>query len=159
MTKESVVSQCLAMVKPVEEVFRSRWRLSTLKRIDPELHGLLNEQIDLFESSLITGTDGETREQAAAMVRGWEAARRRLELEPQPDDAYFAGYDEMTMTKVIIGPCTKSIARIQHIAGERLVMITPDEVARLIGGMGALVEVKAIFPDAEILSVGEERGN
>lgn len=155
MTRESIISECLSMVRPVEEAFRSRWRLSTLKRIDPELHGLLQEQIDLFESSLVTGTDAETREQAAAMVRGWEAAWRRLELEANPDDAYMAGYDEMTMTKVIIGPTAKSIARVQHIAGQRLVMITPDEVARLIGGMGALIEVKAVFPDSEVLSAAE----
>jgi hypothetical protein len=155
LPKPSIVAECMAMVAPAELAFTSRWRLSTLKRLDPELHQLLAEQIDLYERSLVTGSDDETREQSAAMVRGWRAACARMEIPLQPDDAYFAGYDEMTMTKVIIGPCARSIARVQHIAGQHLIMITPDEVARLIGGMGALVEVKAIFPDAEILPAQE----
>lgn len=149
--KPSVVAECLALVAPAESAFRSRWRTSTLKRLDPELYQLLAEQIDLYETSLITGSDEDTRDQAAAMVRGWRAACARMEAPLEDDDAYFTGYDESTLTKVVIGPFMASVARVQFVKGERLILVTPDEVARLVGGMGALLEVKAIFPDAEIL--------
>lgn len=155
--KPTVVSECLVMVAQAELAFRSRWRLTTLKRLDPELHARIAEQIDLYETSLVCGTDQETRDQAAAMVRGWRAACARMEAPLEPDDAYFTGYDESTLTKVVIGPCTASVARVQYHKGERVVLVTPDEVARLVGGMGALLEVKSIFPDAEILPIPAPR--
>lgn len=150
----AIVSQSLALTGPAEAAFRSRWRLGTLRRADPDLHALLIEQIDLYNAALITGTDAEVKLQAAAMVRGWRAACAALEGPLAPDDAYLTGWDPNTGTRVVIAEQQGSIGRIQSVAGERVVMVTPDEVARMIAGMTIIAEAKRLFPDAEIMSVG-----
>jgi hypothetical protein len=150
----SVVGDALALVAPAETAFRSRWRLGTLKRIDADLHQALVEQIDLFETALVTGTDGEVRLQAEAMVRGWRAACAALESPLLPDDAYFQGVDWTSGTRVVIAEQKGCVGRVQSIKGERVVLVTPDEVARLVGGLGLLAECKSVFPDAEILQAG-----
>ena len=148
------VSECLSLVAPAEAAFRSRWRLATLRRLDPELHGLLVEQVDLFNMSLITGTANEAREHAQAMVRGWRAACVALEAPLQADDAYLVGFDSNTGTRVVVAEQMTSVARVQSVAGERVVLVTPDEVARMVAGMAIVAEAKRLFPDAEVMSVG-----
>lgn len=146
-------SKALALTNPAETAFRSRWRLGTLLRVDPELHGLLVEQIDLYNTALITGTDRELEEQAAAMVRGWRAACGALEAPLVADDAYLVGFDPNTGTRVVVSDQIGSMARIQAVNGERVVMVTPDEVARMVAGMTIIAEAKRLFPDAEVMSV------
>ena len=46
-----------------------------------------------------------------------------------------------------------SVARVQSVAGERVVLVTPDEVARMVAGMAIVAEAKRLFPDAEIMSI------
>lgn len=149
-----VVSECLALVAPAETAYRSRWRLGTLARLDAGLYGLLVEQIDLFNAALVTGTVSEVREHAAAMVRGWRAACARLEAPLVPDDAYLMGFDANTGTRVVVSEQLGSIGRIQRVAGDRVMMVTPDEVARMVAGMAVIAEAKQFFPDAEIMEVG-----
>lgn len=151
-----VVTQCMEMVAPAETAYRSRWRLSTLKRVDADLHQALTEQIDLYNTALVTGSYAEARLQADAMVRGWRAACAKLESPALPDDAYQTGFDYNTGTRVVIAEQQASIARVQRVAGERVVMVTPDEVARMVAGMGIFAEVKTLFPNAEILCVDRE---
>lgn len=153
----SVVSQCLAMVSPAESAFRSRWRLSTLQRINPDLHDMLLEQMALYETALVTGSDAEAKLQSEAMVRGWRAACAALEAPLQSDDAYLVGWDAGTATKVVISDQRSSVGRVQIKDGERVLMVTPDEVARVIGGMRMIAEAKAIFPDAEIVQLSPVR--
>lgn len=148
-----IVAQCLALVAPAESAFRSRWRLSTLKRVNADLHQALSEQIDLYNQALITGSDKDCRIQSEAMVRGWRAACAALESPLLPDDSYQVGIDYNTGTRVVIAEQKDSIARVQRIDGERVVMVTPDEVARMVAGMGIFAEVKSLFPNAEILQV------
>lgn len=153
---ESVISECLALVAPAESAFRSRWRFSTLARVDPDLANLVEEQRTLYDVALLTGSDQECREQAAAMVRGWRAACARLEQPLQSDDAYFVGWDSRTGRKVVIGDHPASTARVQPSAtqpGLSVTYITPDEVARLVTGLEMLDSVKAYFPDAELISI------
>lgn len=148
-----IVAQCLALVQPAESAFRSRWRLSTLQRVDADLHQALVEQISLYDNALVTGTDQECRIQSEAMVRGWRAACAALESPMLPDDAYQVGFDYNTGTRVVIAEQKASIARVQRVDGERVVMVTPDEVARMVAGMGIFAEVKNLFPDTELLSI------
>lgn len=150
-----VVAECLALVAPAETAYRSRWRLGTLKRLDPELHGLLVEQIDLFNMSLVTGTAQEARDHAAAMVRGWRAACGALEAPLQADDAYLVGFDHNTGTRVVVAEQLSSVARVQGGPGERVILVTPDEVARMVAGMAVIAEAKRLFPDAEVMSVSD----
>lgn len=148
-----LVADCLAAVAPAETAFRSRWRLGTLARVDGELHRLLSEQIDLYNAALVTGSDSEARTQAEAMVRGWRAAVAALESPLQPDDAYFVGFDPNTGTRVVVAEQLTAVGRIQRVEGERVVLVTPDEVARMVAGMAIVSEVKQFFPDSEILEV------
>lgn len=152
-----IVSQCLALVAPAETAYRSRWRLSTLQRVNADLHQALSEQIDLYNQALVTGSDKECRVQSEAMVRGWRAACAALESPMLPDDAYLVGMDYNTGTRVVIAEQKASVARVQVKDGERVVMVTPDEVARMVAGMGIFAEVKSLFPDAELLQI--EKGN
>ena len=154
--QEKLIAECMAMVAPAEAAFRSRWRMSTLKRIDPELHQALSEQIDLYCSSLVTGSDAETREQSQAMVRGWRAACAALETPLQPDDAYLVGFDGVSGLRVVISDSKQSIARVQVVDGQRVVMVSPDEVAKMIAGLNLIAEAKSCFPDAEVISIYPE---
>ncbi|MET0364140.1 MAG: hypothetical protein ABW169_05760 [Sphingobium sp.] len=154
----SVVAKCLALVGPAENSFRSRWRMSTLARIDPDLHKLLEEQRALYDSALLKGSDAEAREQSEAMVRGWRAACQRMEAPLQPDDSYMIGFDVMTGTKVCIAHHKGCHARAQQVEGQNVTLMTPDEVAKLLGGVSTLQQVKAAFPDAEFVNFEEMEG-
>lgn len=147
-----VVSECVALVAPAENAFRSRWRLSTLKKVDADLCDRLVEQIGLYNQAMVTGTVTDAREQAQAMVRGWQAACAALESPLLPDDAYQVGYDYESGTRVVVADHQGSVARVQAVKGERVVMVTPDEVARIVGGLGIIAEAKSFFPDAEIIT-------
>ncbi len=149
-----IVSIALKMVGPAETAFRSRWRMSTLKRVNADLHQMLVEQIDLYNTSMVTGSDAEVQAQSEAMVRGWRAACAALESPLLPDDAYLVGFDGNTGTRVVIANQQASLARVQSVNGERVVLITPDEVAIMMGGMSLLTEAKRFFPDAEVVSFG-----
>lgn len=148
-----VVAECLALVQPAESAFRSRWRLSTLVRVNPDLHQALVEQIDLYNQALVTGTTTDAREHSAAMVRGWRAACAALESPLLADDAYLTGFDAATGTRVVIAEQRASVGRVQALKGERVLIVTPDEVARLMAVSTILAETKALFPDAELVAV------
>lgn len=153
MTPSKVVSECLALTQPAETAFRSRWRLSTLARVNAGLHTALCEQIDLYNAALVTGSATDAREHAAAMVRGWAAACRALESPLLSDDAYLTGFDPSTGTRVVIAEQHGSIGRVQCLKGERVLVVTPDEVAKLMAVSTILAETKALFPDAEIVAM------
>lgn len=151
---ERLVSDCLALVAPAADAFLSRWRLSTLRRLDPELHGLLIEQENLYNAALVTGTADEAREQSAAMVRGWRAAVARCEA--TVDDAYLVGACPRTGTRVCVGTHLGSVARVQadpNHAGLNVLFVTPDEVARMMGGLALVASCKTAFPDAEVIEL------
>lgn len=147
----SLVAELMSMVSQAETAFRSRWRLATLARLDAELHDRLCEQIGLYDRAMITGSDAEAREQAEAMVRGWRAAVAALESPLQPDDSYLTGWDPNTNTVVVIANCSGSGARAQVAAGQKIVCVTPDEVAKIVAGLNIIVEAKSLFPDAEVI--------
>jgi hypothetical protein len=151
----SVVAQALALVTPAERAFKSRWRVSTLERIDSDLAQAVNEQQALYDSALLKGSDADVRLQSEAMVRGWRAACQRMEHPLQEDDAYFIGFDTQTGAKVCIADHKACAARAQQIHGEKVMLVTPDEVAKLMGGMTALTQIKGAFPDAEFMNFEE----
>lgn len=125
--------------------------MSTLERIDHELHGLLCEQNDLYSTALISGSTEELREQSGAMVRGWAAGCRAME--GQPADAYLTGIDWATKTRVVISDSKQSIQHVPHEAGVRVLAVSPEEIAKLFGRMGVVSLVKDAFPDAEVISM------
>lgn len=151
----NLVAQLLAMVAPAETAFRSRWRLQSLQRVDPELHRLLVEQLNLYDAAMVTGSDQDAREQAEAMVRGWRAACAAMESPLQADDAYLTGYDLNTDTIVVIAKVKESGPRAERVLGRKVITITPDEVAKVIAGLNIIAEAKSLFPDAEVIRFHE----
>lgn len=152
------MSELIAMVAPAEQAFRSRWRMSTLLRADPDLHQALVEQIGLYNAALVTGGDDEAKEHAGAMVRGWRAACAALEAPLQDDDAYFTGIDYKTGLHVVIGEHRASVGRVQIKDDRKVIFMTPDEVAALVAGIQIIAEAKSVFPDAEIIQEYPEYG-
>lgn len=153
MKTQNIASQCVAMVAPAESAFHSRWHLRTLARINPELHDRLVVQIGLYETALVTGSDSDAKIQSEAMVRGWAAACKAMEADLTPDDAYQTGIDYLTGTRVVIGSCKASAGRVQAIDGERVIFVSPDEVACILGGLRSLSQAKSLFPDAEVIEM------
>lgn len=149
MSRETIDVQCLNQVRDAEEAFLQRWRLSSLARIDQELHDLLQEQRHLFENALFGRNENETELQAGATVRGWKAAIACMVEATAPDDACLYGVDHATGTVVAIGERGRSGYQVKE--GQRLVFVTPDEVAKMVAGIGLLIEVKQVFPDAEVI--------
>jgi hypothetical protein len=143
----------MGQVAEAAKAFESRWTLTALKRVDADLHRLFNEQQDLYHQALITGSDHEVEEQAAAMCRGWAAIARAMETAEAEDDAYLLGFHGATGTRVAIGEQKHAIARVRELHGDKVVWITPDEVAALVGGMELLKAAKGVFPDAEVINL------
>lgn len=146
----ALIAELMASVAPAEAAFRSRWRLSTLERVDKDLHDRLLEQQALYDRAMVAGPDSEAREQAEAMIRGWRAACAALEDPLRPDDAYLMGYDGRTGIAVIIAE-QKGGARSQVRDGQKVITVTPDEVAKIVAGLSVIREAKCLFPDAEVV--------
>ena len=150
---EPLIPRVMGQVAEAAKAFESRWTLTALKRVEADLHRLFNEQQDLYHQALITGSDREVEEQAAAMCRGWAAIARAMETTGVEDDAYLLGFHGATGTKVAIGEQKHAIARVRELHGDKVVWITPDEVAALVGGMELLKAAKGVFPDAEVINL------
>lgn len=156
-----VVGELMGLVAPAEAAFRCRWRMQTLERVDKDLHDRLLEQQALYDRALIAGPESEAREQTEAMVRGWRAAVAALESPLRPDDAYLVGFDQRTGIAVVIAERPQSKARAEVRDGQRIITVTPDEVAKIIAGWSVLTEAKSLFPDAEVVAFvgdGDEEG-
>jgi hypothetical protein len=149
----NVDADCLEMVSIAEDMFLGRWRLSSLAAVDPELYERLKEQRTLFDVALFGSEPRETQSQAEATVRGWKAACALMDGLSAPDDAFQYGTDPTTGTVVAIGIRPPSDGRLQLKKGQRVIFVTPDEVAKLVAGAGLLASIKHAFPDAEILNV------
>jgi len=135
-----------------EQVFLSRWRLSSLKRVDPKLYDRLEEQRILFDKAIFSD-DRESKLQGEAMQRGWAAATQRMIVLDEPDDAFMYGTDPKTGAVVAIGVAPPKDSRLHLKNGHRVTFVTPDEVATMVAAYGALIAVKQAFPDCEVLAI------
>lgn len=151
MPRAATVAQCLATVAPAETAFHSRWRLSSLKRVDAELWQAVTEQQELYGAACIMGSDEDAREAAASMVRGWNAACKAMETAQWGEDAYLMGMDDASGIQVVIAEHKGSRDALAKRYGEPLVLMTPSEVAALLGTVKLIEQAKLHFPDAEIL--------
>jgi hypothetical protein len=150
---EPLIVRVMGQIADAAEAFESRWTLNALNRIDPDLHRIFGEQQDLYHEALIRGSDHEVEEQAAAMCRGWAEVARAMEAAEAKDDAYLLGFHDGTGTRVAIGEQKYAIARVRELHGGKVIWITPDEVAALVGGMELLKAAKGVFPDAEVINL------
>ena len=150
---EPSIPRVMGQVGEAARSFESRWTLAALKRVDAGLHRRFTEQQDLYHQAQITGSDHEVEEQAAAMCRGWAAVTRAMAAAGAEDDAYLLGFHGATGTRIAIGEQKHAIARVRELHGDKVIWITPDEVAALVGGMELLKAAKGVFPDAEIINL------
>lgn len=150
------IAAVMQRVSDAASPFESRWSLRSLRRLDRDLHDRLLEQQSLYHEALITGDAAEVEEQSAAMCRGWAAVTRVMEAAGVEDDAYLLGHDSKTGTTVAIGENRHCIKRVRDVHGERVVWLTPDEIATLfagIEGFKTIAAVKQHFPGAEIIDL------
>lgn len=148
-----------ALIRQVADAaapFESRWTLRALRGVDRELHDRLVEQQGLYHEAVVTGRLGDLEEHAAAMVRGWRVVVARMEQAQVEDDAYLIGQCARTGTKVAIGSARQASARVREIHGDRVIWMTPDEVAVMMGGLQGIRTVEAVkgfWPTAEIIEL------
>lgn len=134
-------------------MFESRWTMRALRRVDAELCQAVEEQRSLFAEALLVGGEVEVVEHGEAMCRGWAVAVRRLEEAQEPDESYFLGQDSRTGIQVAVGPSSAATARVRELHGDRVIWLTPDEVAAMFAGLQDVAKVKALWPGAEITRI------
>jgi hypothetical protein len=133
-----------------------RWTLAALKRIDRDLHRRLLDQRDLFDQALVTGTAQDIEAHGAALCRGYAIVIQALERAAEPDDAYMLGQDTRTGFHVAIGQQKAAAQRVREVHGDKVVWITPDDVATIVAhleGFKPITLIKRLFPGAEILDL------
>lgn len=149
----AIVAAAMRDVSTAAEAFESRWTLTALSRVDEMLHERLVTQQSHYHEAMITKDAGDVRKLAAAMCRGWVAAASAMENAGTEDDAYMLGLHGGTGTRVAIGSQLHAMKRVRELHGEKVIWITPDEVAALVGGMEALKKAKDVFPGAEVINL------
>ena len=134
--------------------FGCRWLMTSLARVDPELHGDLVEQQSFWHQARLAGDEQEVIEQGEAMIRGWQAAVARMTKAGALDDAYALGQCGAVTVAIGLGGCGCSRAR--EVGGQRVVWLTPDEVAQLYAGLQMIGKVQELWPDAKVVQVVEK---
>lgn len=147
----STVLKWMRAVADAAIAFEGRWTFRALNRVNPGLHQLMTEQLDLFHAAQVTGTAAEVETQGAATVRGYQAIAKAMATAGESDDAYVIGQDLRTGLVIAIGDRRAATARVRDVHGNKAIFVTPDEVAGLLASIEGLARLKQIFPGAEIL--------
>lgn len=147
----AVIAQWQTAVAAAAAPFEGRWRISSLRAIDPELAEAMADQIGLYRKALVTEDVEAVALHGAATCRGWNAVFSRMEAAGAADDAYLVGSHGGVL--VAIGEALASIPRVREIHGDGIVFLSPAEVACLVAGMTALKRVKEVWPAAEIIAL------
>lgn len=134
--------------------FERRWTMAALKRVNPDLAIRLREQCLLFDRACVVGEVEEVSTQGAATCRGHAAAARVMEEANEPDCSYLIGKCPRTGFTIAIGEQKAAAERVREIHGERVVWVTPDELASIMNSIEAfklIAAIKRLFPGAEII--------
>lgn len=133
--------------------FEGRWRRVSLARLDGDLAARFDEQLALWHAALAGPDDDDVRHQGEAMIRGWDAAIMRMERADIGDDVpCLIGYDQASHAQVVIAYAPSVFTRRESAA----MFLTPDEVAKLVAGLGPRVlAVKLEWASAEIVGINE----
>ena len=144
------VNQIIEEVGAARERFQSRYTMGRLKSLDPELHANLTEQDDEFTLVAVTEENPtEVIEFGESTIRGWQLALERMEALGEPVGVFHVGLCPKTGTAVVISDDKRSLERMREQYPEAVHM-SPDEVATLVGGLGAVADVKRKFNGSEI---------
>ncbi len=154
--EQAAVRSWQAAVAEAAIRFESRWTFLALRRVDADVHRRLLDQRALFDAALLTGTPDEIELHGAATCRGYAVAAQVLERAGEADDAYLLGYDARTGVRVAIGQQKAAAQRVRELYGDKVVWMTPDEVAAVLANIEAfkpIAAIKRLFPGAEIFDV------
>jgi hypothetical protein len=150
----TVAERMMQRIGEHASLYESRWTLTALRRVDPDLYEAVEDQRGMFHEAVLTGEDDKTIEQQGeAMCRGWLAAIARMEQSGAVEDAIMLGHDFNTGIVVAIGNQKAAMARVIEMHGTNAVFLTPDEVAAMFAGLQGVAKVKALWPGAEITKV------
>jgi hypothetical protein len=141
-------------VTRVASAFEARWTMLALKRVDSELYGALKEQQALYYEATVHGTSDDIEAQGRALARGYAAAVHAMQQADYPDDAYLVGRHNGMVVVISNQKATQSKLVELASTGERAVLMSPDEVAVLMGsmrGLTAIGAIKQLFPGAEVI--------
>lgn len=137
--------------------FEARWTMLALKRVDPQLYEALNEQRELYYQATVHGDEADIARHGIGLTRGYMTAVRVMEDRRVPDDAYMVGrYNGLV---VLISDQKAVQARTMDFAGEKAIVISPDEVALLVSSVNGLAALKQLFPGAETIDRYPEEGS
>lgn len=154
--ENSIIRHWLAETGQSAATFERRWTWLALKRVNPELSRLFQEQRDLFDKAVITGDASEVEMHGAATCRGYAAIVKAMEAAAEPDNAYLIGQDPKTGFRIAIGHQKAAAERVVELHGKSVVWTTPDELAAIMAGLEsfkALASMKRLFPGAELLDL------
>ena len=152
----SVRERMLRKVSETAALFETRWTLASLKRVNANLHEALEDQLAMFHESLVTGEDENIIYYGEGMCRGWWQATIEMEKAGVEDDAYLIG--QFGQTVVAIGRQARRPERVRELHGKNVIWVTPREVAALVSKVSLFDEVKALWPDAELIDIREKDG-
>ncbi len=135
--------------------FESRWTLLGLRRVDADLAERLHKQRNSFNHACLTGTAQDIEGEGAALCRGYALAAAKMQTANADDDAYIIGRCPTTGTTVAISRNRAAVQRVRELFGDKVIWITPDEIATLMAEASqftAVGAVKQLFPGAELTS-------
>lgn len=148
--------------------FVGRWKLETLKIIDPLMHEAIEDQQRMLHEAYLQGSEDEIRQHGAAMCRGWRAAALTMREAEQPDDAYLLVEDIPTGAGfVIVGqknPEPELVEAVKRRAAEVCgadagVWLLHEVAQALLPLAGAIRTVRALWPEATVTGVREKPGD
>jgi hypothetical protein len=154
--EHAVIRKWQAAVAEAALPFEARWTLAALRRVDRDLHRRLLDQRVLFDQALVTGTAQDIEVHGAALCRGYAIAIQALERAAEPDNAYVLGQDMRSGFRVAIGQQKAAAQRVREVHGDKVMWVTPDEVAAIVANLESfkpIALIKRLFPGAEILDV------
>jgi hypothetical protein len=154
--ESAAIRKWQAVVAEAALPFEARWTLTALKRADDDIHRRLIDQRSLFDRALLIGSAEDIELHGAALCRGYAMAIQALERAAEPDDAYLLGQDVRSGFRVAIGQQKAAAQRVRELHGEKVIWITPDEVAAIVANIEAfkpIATIKRLFPGAEILDI------
>ena len=153
MSDEKKISELMKKVSDAEHLYLSRWHLSSLEKIDPELYKNVMEQLSMYNEALVTDTVAEAITYGEGMIRGYAVAVKAMETAGAVDDAYFVGFDRESGKRLVISERKDCLVAAENKQPGNYSWCSPDELARLFFGLGMVQGVKKIWPSAEISEV------
>jgi hypothetical protein len=143
-------------VNEVMERYERRWALSSLGRVDRELHDLLVEAMAKFYRAIDDEAATGIRLQAETAAKGWEAAIKVMSTAQPSGSSYLLGRCRKTGTTIAISDQKLATEEAKKNHGPDVVLFAPDELVELLAGTPGfriLAETKRRFPGSEISDV------